>query len=182
MAIRWTLRLLKSSARHLKEVCRCADSLPYPTYSMTYPAAIQAKASRRRPTTPEKELFTPQEFEWFSKNAYNLSLKHCTELEPQILTRLLDSCIQVRLPCPFYSLLTVFSSSISWMSTTNPKCVPRYPFDWCSVTFSLLVHTPLLLAVKTMCRFLYVLSPTTWCDRLKWLILIAPTLSRCPAP
>lgn len=58
-------------------------------------ACVQAKASRTRPSTPAKELFTPVEFEWFSKNAYNLSLKYCAEMPPNLLVRLLSCCTEV---------------------------------------------------------------------------------------
>ncbi|KAF2659423.1 SPO22-domain-containing protein [Lophiostoma macrostomum CBS 122681] len=51
-----------------------------------------AKASRRRPSIPSHQSFTPQEFEWFSKNAYNLSLKYCAEMHPSNLVRLLGAC------------------------------------------------------------------------------------------
>ncbi|KAI0588960.1 SPO22 domain-containing protein [Pyrenophora tritici-repentis] len=57
-------------------------------------ACAQAKASRIRPSTPAKELFTPVEFEWFSKNAYNLSVKYCAEMPPSLLVRLLGCCIE----------------------------------------------------------------------------------------
>ncbi|KAL6711348.1 sporulation-specific protein 22 [Coniothyrium glycines] len=57
-------------------------------------ACAQAKASRRRPATPAQQLFTVQEFEWFSKNAYNLSLKYCAEMSPMSLVRLINSCIE----------------------------------------------------------------------------------------
>jgi hypothetical protein len=59
-------------------------------------AFAQAKASRRRPNNQAQQLFTPQEFEWFSKNAYNLSLKHCAEMSPNHLVRLLNACTEVR--------------------------------------------------------------------------------------
>ena len=55
----------------------------------------QAKSSKRRPQTPEQQLFTLQELEWFSKNSYNLSLKHCAALPPQNLARLLKVCTEV---------------------------------------------------------------------------------------
>ncbi|KAF2130996.1 SPO22-domain-containing protein [Dothidotthia symphoricarpi CBS 119687] len=54
----------------------------------------QARASRRRPSTPDQQLFTTQEFEWFSKNAYNLSLRHCAEMQPSMLVRLLTVCTE----------------------------------------------------------------------------------------
>ncbi|RMZ74395.1 transcription factor [Pyrenophora seminiperda CCB06] len=57
-------------------------------------ACKQSKASRIRPSTPTKELFTPVEFEWFSKNAYNLSLKYCAEMPPNLLVRLLSCCTE----------------------------------------------------------------------------------------
>ncbi|KAH9875282.1 hypothetical protein J1614_004773 [Plenodomus biglobosus] len=59
------------------------------------PACSQAKASRRRPSTPAQQLFTAEEFEWFSKNTYNLSLKYCTEMAPKDLVRLLSTCTEV---------------------------------------------------------------------------------------
>ncbi|KAF1940662.1 SPO22-domain-containing protein [Clathrospora elynae] len=57
-------------------------------------ACTQAKASRKRPSTPAQELFTVQEFEWFSKNAYNLSLKYCAEMPPSHLVKLLNCCTE----------------------------------------------------------------------------------------
>ncbi|KAF1835983.1 SPO22-domain-containing protein [Decorospora gaudefroyi] len=57
-------------------------------------ACHQAKASRSRPSNPAKELFTAQEFEWFSKNTYNLSLKYCAEVPPAFLVKLLNCCIE----------------------------------------------------------------------------------------
>ncbi|XP_014560370.1 hypothetical protein COCVIDRAFT_89663 [Bipolaris victoriae FI3] len=57
-------------------------------------ACDQAKASRTRPSTPAKELFTDVEFQWFSKNSYNLSLKYCAEMPPAHLIRLLDCCVE----------------------------------------------------------------------------------------
>lgn len=56
----------------------------------------QAKASRRRPITPEQQLFTAQELEWFSKNSYNMSLKHCADMPPRSLVKLLSVCVKVR--------------------------------------------------------------------------------------
>lgn len=58
------------------------------------PASSQAKASRRRPSTPAQQLFTVEEFEWFSKNAYNLALKYCAEMAPKDLVRLLSTCTE----------------------------------------------------------------------------------------
>ncbi|KAL7773732.1 hypothetical protein CFE70_003699 [Pyrenophora teres f. teres 0-1] len=57
-------------------------------------ACAQAKASLIRPSTPAKELFTPVEFEWFSKNAYNLSVKYCADMPPSLLVRLLGCCTE----------------------------------------------------------------------------------------
>ncbi|KAF3046826.1 hypothetical protein E8E11_007311 [Didymella keratinophila] len=60
---------------------------------MVFEGAIdQAKASRRRPSTPEQQLFTLIELEWFSKSSYNFSLKHCAEIPPQNTVRLLNVC------------------------------------------------------------------------------------------
>jgi hypothetical protein len=44
-----------------------------------------------------KELFTSKEFEWFSKNAYNVSLKYCAEMPPDLLVKLLSCCTEVGL-------------------------------------------------------------------------------------
>ncbi|KAF2872932.1 meiosis protein SPO22/ZIP4 like-domain-containing protein [Massariosphaeria phaeospora] len=57
-------------------------------------ACKQAKASRRRPSNAAQQLFTASEFEWFSKNAYNLSIKYCGELHPASLVRLLKAGIE----------------------------------------------------------------------------------------
>jgi hypothetical protein len=39
-------------------------------------------------------LWTIQELDWFSKNAYNLSLKYSTEWHPQQVLRIIQSCIK----------------------------------------------------------------------------------------
>lgn len=87
-----TLRLLQSELikdgsidyEFLDQVC------------VTFEGALtQAKASRRRPTSPEQQLFTEQELEWFSKNSYNMALKYCAEIPPQNLVRLLVVCAEV---------------------------------------------------------------------------------------
>ena len=57
----------------------------------------QAKSSKRRPKNPEQQLFTMQELEWFSKNSYNFSLKHCAAMPPQNLARLLNVCTEVNI-------------------------------------------------------------------------------------
>ncbi|KAF2036041.1 SPO22-domain-containing protein [Setomelanomma holmii] len=54
----------------------------------------QAKASKRRPSNASQQLFSSQEFEWFSKNAYNLSLKYCAEMRPDNLVSLLGTCTE----------------------------------------------------------------------------------------
>ena len=75
-------------------------------------ACNQAKASQIRPSTPTKELFTPVEFEWFSKNAYNLSLKYCAEMPPNLLVKLLRCCTDVCLSLHRrQATLTISSSS-----------------------------------------------------------------------
>ncbi|KAH7090298.1 meiosis protein SPO22/ZIP4 like-domain-containing protein [Paraphoma chrysanthemicola] len=57
-------------------------------------ASAQAKASKRRPSNSSQQLFTQKEFEWFSKNAYNLSLKHCAEMAPNHLVKMLNACTE----------------------------------------------------------------------------------------
>ncbi|KAF2741108.1 SPO22-domain-containing protein [Polyplosphaeria fusca] len=89
--LRCTVRLLVTqlvkdrelSDNTVEELCRMFDG-----------ACSQAKASRRRPSTPAQQQFTSAEFEWFSKNAYNISLKYCTELQPQHLNKLVECCIE----------------------------------------------------------------------------------------
>lgn len=58
-------------------------------------ACSQAKDSQGRPVTPEQQLFTIHELEWFSKNSYNFSLKYCAEIAPHNLARLLIVCAEV---------------------------------------------------------------------------------------
>lgn len=56
-------------------------------------AATQASKSKRGASTSKSLEFTAAELDWFSRNSYNLSLKHCTELHPEHLARLLAACI-----------------------------------------------------------------------------------------
>jgi hypothetical protein len=62
-------------------------------------ALNQAKSSQRRPSTPEQQLFTVVELEWFCKNSYNFSLKHCAEIPPQNTVRFLNVCAEVSDVC-----------------------------------------------------------------------------------
>ncbi|KAF2639244.1 SPO22-domain-containing protein [Massarina eburnea CBS 473.64] len=57
-------------------------------------ACNQAKASRRRPSNSTRDQFTVSEFEWFSKTAYNWSIKYCAEMQPADLVRLLNVSIE----------------------------------------------------------------------------------------
>ncbi|KAJ4319655.1 sporulation-specific protein 22 [Neodidymelliopsis sp. IMI 364377] len=57
-------------------------------------AGAQNKVKITRPGKPEQQLFTVQELEWFSRNSYNLSLKHCAEIPPKSLVRLLGVCVE----------------------------------------------------------------------------------------
>lgn len=57
-------------------------------------ACSHAKKLQTRSSTLDRQIFTTPELEWFSKNAYNLSLKFCTEMRPENLVRLLNICIE----------------------------------------------------------------------------------------
>jgi hypothetical protein len=91
---RVTLRLMQSELFKDGSIdCGLLDQL-----CATFEGALnRAKASRRRPSSPEQRLFTVQELEWFSKNSYNMSLKYCAEIPPQNLVRLLEVCTEVGL-------------------------------------------------------------------------------------
>ncbi|KAL0258929.1 sporulation-specific protein 22 [Diplodia seriata] len=69
----------------LKEVCKVFEG-----------AAVQATKDRTpRPDMEQSEpIFTEKELEWFSRNSYNLALKHCGSAHPEHLLCLLDKCIQ----------------------------------------------------------------------------------------
>ncbi|KAL1647429.1 sporulation-specific protein 22 [Diplodia intermedia] len=69
----------------LKEVCKVFEG-----------AAVQATKDRTpRPDKEQSEpIFTEKELEWFSRNSYNLALKHCGSAHPEHLLCLLDKCIQ----------------------------------------------------------------------------------------
>jgi hypothetical protein len=82
-----------SYARSSREVrCAAVTIMLQLTYIL---AVTQARASRRRPNDPAQQLFTTEEFEWFSKTSYNLALKYCAEMPPNHLVRLLNACIEV---------------------------------------------------------------------------------------
>lgn len=56
-------------------------------------AAMQAINAKRKATKDQPSAFCPKELDWFSRNAYNLSLKHCTDFHPEHLSRVLSTCI-----------------------------------------------------------------------------------------
>ncbi|KAH7398979.1 meiosis protein SPO22/ZIP4 like-domain-containing protein [Phaeosphaeria sp. MPI-PUGE-AT-0046c] len=90
--------LLRSTARLLQSELTKDGAVQFDTMNelcKLFEGAIeQAKTSRRRPNNVAQQTFTPQEFEWFSKNAYNLSLKYCAEMSPSHLVRLLGVCTE----------------------------------------------------------------------------------------
>ncbi|OAK98096.1 SPO22-domain-containing protein [Phaeosphaeriaceae sp. SRC1lsM3a] len=90
--------LLRSTARLLQSELTKGGVIQVGTMNelcKLFEGAIeQAKASRRRPNNIAQQLFTAQEFEWFSKNSYNLSLKYCAEMSPSHLVRLLGVCTE----------------------------------------------------------------------------------------
>ncbi|KAF2090252.1 SPO22-domain-containing protein [Saccharata proteae CBS 121410] len=57
-------------------------------------AAAQAKNTKRRSVPQAGQEFTVTELEWFSRNSYNIALKYCDTMEPELLMRLLNACIQ----------------------------------------------------------------------------------------
>ncbi|KAF1916890.1 meiosis protein SPO22/ZIP4 like-domain-containing protein [Ampelomyces quisqualis] len=87
--LRITARLIQSDltkngviqAHVMEQLCKVLEG-----------SLAQAKLSKRRPNETKQQLFTLHELEWFSKNAYNLSLKHCAEMPPVLLVRLLNAC------------------------------------------------------------------------------------------
>lgn len=56
-------------------------------------AATRATNAKRKATQDKPSAFSTAELDWFSRNAYNLSLKHCTDFHPSHLSRLLAVCI-----------------------------------------------------------------------------------------
>ncbi|KAI9690965.1 MAG: hypothetical protein M1822_008585 [Bathelium mastoideum] len=58
-------------------------------------ATAQARTSRTPRRSNKAETFTHLELEWFAKNAYNLALKHCADMHPRDLLRLLQSCMEL---------------------------------------------------------------------------------------
>ena len=113
-ALQQTLRKFNyASARevHLPSLLRCTARLMMAELVSTNPfdhgllselcslfenATGQAKKSnvKKRPIGNE-DRFTRPEMEWFAKNTYNFALKHCTDLHPRNLLRLLQCCIEL---------------------------------------------------------------------------------------
>jgi hypothetical protein len=116
---------------------------PKKAHLLIVKACAQTKASRTRPSTPAKELFTAVEFEWFSKNAYNMSLKYCAVMPPELLVRLLSCCTEVSRTVKTQGMsLTLCSSSDSSKRRLKQTQTAIFAFDWCSVSSSLPVLTP----------------------------------------
>jgi hypothetical protein len=103
----------------------------------------QAKSSKRRPRSPERQLFTVQELEWFSKNSYNFSLKHCAALPLQNLARLLNVCTEVIIiPQQSEDLLMVAAvHQVTEGATARRSCFDyRYRLTACFLRISCCVH------------------------------------------
>lgn len=66
----------------IKDLCRQFDIVVY---------ALERQAND--PGTPK--LFTIDELEWFSRNAYNLALKHTTAWDLRCVVRLLTACVNI---------------------------------------------------------------------------------------
>jgi hypothetical protein len=54
-----------------------------------------ARANDSRKNSLSDRVFSLEELEWFSKNSYNIILKYCTEIIPEVLGRLVRTSIQV---------------------------------------------------------------------------------------
>lgn len=63
----------------------------YQTTDGSATASNQAQRSERDDSTATR--FDINEVEWFSKNSYNLAVKHCADWEPPFVIRLLKCCI-----------------------------------------------------------------------------------------
>ncbi|KAI9695204.1 MAG: hypothetical protein M1820_008840 [Bogoriella megaspora] len=95
---------------HLPAILRCTARLIITELTITSPmndgllddfcklfevAAMRAKLQRNKALPGPNEEFSDDEVEWFSKNAYNMALKHCTDIHPSFIVRLLEACIEL---------------------------------------------------------------------------------------
>ncbi|KAF2233241.1 SPO22-domain-containing protein [Viridothelium virens] len=90
--LRCTARLILAEFTSAKVI---DDRLASDLCSLFEGASFQAKRLSARQTLQPNAGFTKAELEWFSKNAYNFALKHCTDLYPRTLLRLLRSCSEL---------------------------------------------------------------------------------------
>ncbi|KAL9084962.1 MAG: hypothetical protein Q9165_007828 [Trypethelium subeluteriae] len=90
--LRCTARLILAEFTSAKVI---DDRLVSDLCSLFEGASSQAKRPGARQTAQSNADFTKVELEWFSKNAYNFALKHCTDLHPRTLLRLLQSCTEL---------------------------------------------------------------------------------------
>ena len=93
------LALLRCTARlivtELTSISSFDDALVSDLCDIFECATSHAKKAKAPRVAISNEHFTHAELEWFSKNAYNLALKHCTDFDPRSLLRLLQSCIDL---------------------------------------------------------------------------------------
>lgn len=59
------------------------------------PSVVSALEQRETASGPVRRLFTIDELEWFSRNAYNLALKNTATWELRSIVRMLNACVNI---------------------------------------------------------------------------------------
>ena len=62
---------------------------------MLIPAVVLALERQKKDEGPARKLFTVDELEWFSRNAYNLALKNTAVWELRYVVKMLTACVKI---------------------------------------------------------------------------------------
>ncbi|KAF1808565.1 SPO22-domain-containing protein [Eremomyces bilateralis CBS 781.70] len=89
--LRCTIRLISGEIfDDLKKNSILLEDLCY-----TYESAFSHVEKQRKSAGDDKAgTFTLDELEWFAKSSYNAAVKLCSHIDPNFLSRLLDSCVE----------------------------------------------------------------------------------------
>ena len=83
----------------IEQICNVFESCEFSRFvgkGATYLSILAVVHAARFKGRSSDSPFSILELEWFSRNSYNLALQSCTAWDPQLIMRLLNSCIKVR--------------------------------------------------------------------------------------
>ncbi|KAI1006471.1 hypothetical protein K3495_g1756 [Podosphaera aphanis] len=93
--LRLTIGLMKSMLDESEKSGATVDVVTIEKLCTTFESAASSIRRARGPSNATDTFWTVDEQEWFSKNSYNLAIKHLSDWNPRQTLRMLQSCIAI---------------------------------------------------------------------------------------